>query len=344
MEALHAIPDALEFFDFGTRRFVGNARRTIRQIPAQEALKRWELWVAQGLAALLTLHEAGFLHGAIDPSALIITADGNLRLGGLQGVHEAGTVGTVDSFHPNNLHLPPEQLLYAAFRQATPFQTAYQALQQANWPMDQLTSIFPSIQYTRPALFGLYERIQSEPTYLGMLQAGDVWMLGFSLLSVYYELLEWPYAMTTEFYQTKHDTFHDLIETMVRVNPADRVTAREALLVWAPQEIPKTSSPVTTVPQATPVQQVVNNSLTNMATDAITESVGSVSESLPVDAGVATADAMTVADTVAAADLAAAAVFAGGAAAVKPLQGHRPYLTLQSHPAGRNKTRRSPRN
>ncbi len=309
MDRLHALPDAGDFFDFSARRFVGTARRMIRTVPASEGLKQWDLWVAQALTAVAKLHDAGLLHGAIDPAALVINEDGNLRLGSLQKVREDTTPVTTNPFQPNNLLLPPEQNLYAAFKDAIPFQTAYQSLQQANWSMDQLATIFPTIQFTRPAMFGLYELIQSDPAYQGMQKAGDVWMVGFALLSVYYEWLEWPYAASAEFYQTRHEAFHDLVENMVRVLPADRITAVEALKQWAPQEVAAATNTIASTPSVTD-----ETSDAGAAADVTVASPSSVS------------------------------VIGGGSGDSGEPRRRRPYLALQSHPAGRSRTRRSPRN
>ncbi len=310
MDTLKDLPAANDFFSFETRRFVGNSTKTVRTVVAHEGFKAWDLWVAQALAALAKLHDAGYIHGAIDPSALVINEDGNLRLGGLQKVHLAEeALATSDSFAPNNLLLPPEQNMYAAFKNCVPFQTAFHTLQQVNWSMDQLETIFPTIQFTRAAMFGLYETVQSEVKYSAMQRAGDVWMLGFSLLTVYYGWLEWPYALTTEFYQTRHEVFHDLIEQMVRVNPADRIHAAEALAMWAPQE----------------VKMAVTSGATAAAPSVVETSATSVETAAPsVETAVETSAAPSVAET----------AVAGR---------RRPYLALQSHPAGRNKTRRSPR-
>ena len=307
MESLQQLPDASNYFDFSTRRFVGNAKRTLRQVPAAEALKHWELWVSQALAALAKLHDAGYIHGDIDASALIINEDNNLRLGALQKIRRDGDVGIVESFAPNNLLLPPEQNLYAAFQKSIPFDTAFQTLNQANWPMDQLQTIFPKIQFTHAVMFGLYKLVQSLPTYADMQKAGDIWMLAFTLLEKYYEILNnWSYSITSEFYQTKHEAFHDLIEQMVRVNPMDRVGVLKALEMWAPQEL-------RAKPEATPVAPEV-------AEEAPTSSASSSSPSV------------TVAPSATAAPSATPSANAQ----------RRPYLTLQSHPAGRNKTRRNP--
>jgi serine/threonine protein kinase len=303
MEQLQQNPDASEYFDFSTRRFVGNAKRTLRQVSAPESFKNWDLWVSQALAALAKLHEAGFVHGAIDPSVLVINEQNNLRLGGLQKIREK-SVTVIEPFAPNNLLLPPEQNLYAAFRQSVPFERAFQSLAQANWSQDQLETIFERIKFSHPIMFGLYEKIQSEPLYSKMQQAGDVWMLGFALLSRYYELLEWPYVTTTEFYQTRHEEFHDLIESMVYVNPSNRVTALEALKVWAPQEVPTVSVSPSLSPTAAVTSDVASDAVLNTVTDAV------VGVALVGGAGAATAS-------------------------------RRPYLALQSHPAGRSKTRRS---
>ncbi len=303
MDTLKELSDAADYFSFNTRRFVGNAERTVRTVVAPEGFKSWDLWVAQALAALAKLHDAGYIHGAIDPSVLVINEDGNLRLGGLQKVHlEEEMPVSSEPFAPNNLLLPPEQNMHAAFRNCIPFQTAFHTLQQVNWSMDQLETIFPTIQFTRAGMFGLYETVQSEVKYGAMARAGDVWMLGFSLLTVYYGWLEWPYALTTEFYQTRHEVFHDLIEQMVRVNPADRIRAGEALAMWVPQ-------------------------------DAATVKTGETAETAEPNDVPVSATSAPVSDV-------AAAAAAGGASVPGR---RRPYLTLQSHPAGRNKTRRSPR-
>jgi hypothetical protein len=182
--------------------------------------------------------------------------------------------------------------------------------------MDQLETIFPMIQFTRAGMFGLYETVQSEVKYGAMARAGDVWMLGFSLLTVYYGWLEWPYALTTEFYQTRHEVFHDLIEQMVRVNPADRIRAGEALATWAPQE----------------VGVAVKTGDTAKTTETVEKAEEAEETETPNDAPVSATSA-PVSDAVAAA--------AAGGASVPGRR--RPFLTLQSHPAGRNKTRRSPR-
>lgn len=301
------IPDATEYFDFSARRFVGNTKRTVRAVAPSESFKYWELWVAQAFAALAKLHEAGLVHGSIDPSALVIT-DNNLRLGALQKVHEDTDLPVTDTFAPNNLLLPPEQNLWAAFQGAVPFQTAYTALSQANWSMDQLETIFPRIEFSRPAMFGLYEKIQSAPAYRDMQRAGDVWMLGFALLSRYYEMLEWPYAITAEFYQTKHEDFHDLIEQMVRINPVDRITVLEALGTWAPGE----------------AKALKGSTASASASAAISETPVAATVEIAIEPPVAPVETPSETATVT-------------AAVARP----RPYLTLQSHPAGRNKTRRS---
>lgn len=300
------IPDATEYFDFSVRRFVGNTKRTVRAVSPSDSFKYWELWVAQAFAALAKLHEAGLVHGAIDPSALVITEDNNLRLGALQKVHEDTELLTTDAFAPNNLLLPPEQNLWAAFQGTVPFQTAYTALSQANWSMDQLETIFPRIEFSRPAMFGLYEKIQSAPAYRDMQRAGDVWMLGFGLLSRYYEMLEWPYAITAEFYQTKHEIFHDLIEQMVRVNPADRISVLEALATWAPGEAKALKGSAA----AASASASASISETETPSETATETPSETATETPSETATVTA---------------------------KP----RPYLTLQSHPAGRNKTRRN---
>jgi hypothetical protein len=213
----------------------------------------------------------------------------------------------VESFAPNNLLLPPEQNLYAAFQKSIPFDTAYQSLNQANWPMDQLQTIFPKIQFTHAVMFGLYKLVQSLPTYADMQKAGDIWMLAFTLLEKYYEILNnWSYSITSDFYQTKHEAFHDLIEQMVRVNPMDRVGVLKALEMWAPQEL-----------RAEPVAPEIAE---EVSASAVT--------------------AATAATAAAAAPSATPSVTA--ATAVTATAQRRPYLALQSHPAGRNKTRRNP--
>ena len=306
MERLQALPNAAEYFTF-TRRFVGNPERTIRQIPPAEAFKSFDMWVGQAIAALAKLHDAGFLHGSLDPSALVINGTGDLRLGGLQKIRE--DVGSGD-FQPTNLVLPPEQNLYAAFQASIPFNTAFQALQQANWSMDQLQSIFPSFDAGRPHMFALYEKIQVPSKYAEIQEAGDVWMLGFSLLTVYYEMLaKWPYAAGEEFYQNKNEAFHDLIETMTRLNPDHRIRAVEALKVWAPNSLPsetsETPSPSETSETPSPSETVPETPLPS-ETVPETHLPSDTSETVPVK--------------------------------------RRPYLALQSHPAGRNKTRRNLRN
>ncbi len=320
------VPNATDYFDFSTRRYVGNVRKTLGQVASSEGMKSWELWVAQALAALAKLHEAGFLHGGIQTSTLVINEDGNLRLGGLQKARERTQTGPTEPFAPNNLVLPPEQNLYAAFQNSVPFETAYQSLTQANWPMDQLETVFPRITFKRPVLFGLYERIQSASSYADMQQAGDVWMLGFSLLSKYYEMLEWPYVTQTDFYQTKHEDFHDLIEQMVSVNPSARISAAKALALWVPQEVQAAQNQ--TVQQVSEVTKAAAASDASADPAAAATAVASQNdhvhvnenEHLPVPSANETTTDVSV-----------------------PVK-RRPYLTLQSHPAGRSKTRRSLRN
>jgi serine/threonine protein kinase len=314
MERLQALPDAADYFSLNTRRFVGNPERTLRAMLPAEAFKSFDLWVGQALAALAKLHEAGFLHGSIDPSALVINADGNLRLGGLQKVREdvgnaeenPGNPGNPGEFNPTNLFLPPEQNLYAAFRASIPFQRAYAALQQANWILDQLQTVFPSFNASRHHMFALYEKVQLSTDWANMQRASDVFMLGFALLTVYYELLEkWPYAASEEFYETKHEAFHDLIEEMTRFQPDQRIAAGDALRMWAPDA----------------VNAPVQNTETNVASLVASPAVESVSQPALLSASAASQyDVLQ-----------------------KPLPNRR-VLALHSHPEGRSKTRRSPRN
>jgi hypothetical protein len=161
-------------------------------------------------------------------------------------------------------------------------------------------------------MFALYEKIQVPSQYAGMQEAGDVWMLGFSLLTVYYELLaKWPYASGEEFYQNKNEAFHDLIEAMTRLNPEHRLTAAEVLQQWVPS-----ASNAAVISENVAENAMISENAENVAENTANASNAAV-----------TAETAAIAEN-----------------AVSVSRRGRPYLTLQSHPAGRNKTRRNYRN
>ncbi len=187
----------------------------------------WETWVLQALQALASLHAAGFVHGALHPTALRV--EESLRIGSLQHVRPKDAAVPLDTFHANTLFTPPEILLYWGKHQGVAFAKMYQGLKQENWPIDQIETFFPDIQHTQTVLQKVYDGVDRIQEWS---EASDAWMLGYSLLSVYTEMLQNPFAITSKFYKDRHGDFLDLVERMVQPDPSQRPTAAVLVSQW----------------------------------------------------------------------------------------------------------------
>jgi hypothetical protein len=245
MEKLHESTNATQYFSFATRKHVGAVDKALSQrVESREAWDMWEIWVSEALVALGRLHELGYIHGAITPTSLRVE-ETTLKLGGLQQIRSRGSLPPIDVFQANTLYTPPELLIYWGTKQGLSLSSMIHALKQENWPMDQIASFFPDHDHSPAVLQKIYEESKIQMPELG--ESSDVWMLGYSLLTVYAEMLQNPFAITSEFYKNRHEEFLDLLGTMVRPDPLTRPRIHE--LAWT---LPtKTSEP--SLPSETPV-------------------------------------------------------------------------------------------
>lgn len=226
MEKVHAIPNAELQFSFASRKMINPMEKAVSQrAETREIWDLWESWVLQALQALGSLHAAGLVHGAIHPTALRV--DETLRIGNLQHVRPKNAAIPIDTFHANTLFTPPEILLYWGRHQGVSFANMYHSLKQENWPMDQIETYFPDIQHTQSVLQKVYDGLDQD-----WAEASDVWMLGYSLLSVYTEMLQNPFAITSAFYRDRHGDFLDLVEKMVQPNPSQRASIAALVSQW----------------------------------------------------------------------------------------------------------------
>lgn len=228
------IPDKLrnsanadKYFSFGQRNHVGAMDKAISQrAESREAWDMWETWVFQAIEAVRRLHELGYVHGAITPSVLRI--DDSLKLGGLNRVRPRGSTPPLDVFEANALGIPPELLLYWGTKEGRTFSCMMEDLRLKNWPMNEIQRFFENHMYTDSVFHAIQINVNDNIAELG--EAIDVWMLGYSLLSVYTSMLGNPFAINSEFYTKHHEEFLDLIEGMVHPDPTKRPKLSE--LKW----------------------------------------------------------------------------------------------------------------
>jgi serine/threonine protein kinase len=174
----------------------------------------WEAFMTQALEALCRLHSLGFVHGSIDASTLRI--DTTLRLHVPQ-IHGAETEFPAEDFRPHNVLYAPERIIHQGKAEGLSLFTVMTAMESENYPADRISTAFGgSIPYT--AIW------DSPPDP----KAGDVWMLGYTLYQVYSDMISAASC------HTKHDSFMDVIGSMVALNPAKRWTAKMALDAWFP--------------------------------------------------------------------------------------------------------------
>lgn len=216
---------------FQTSRRLGALDRSVQQIPPATALQHLDAWIGRALEALAALHKAGLRHGDIDVSVLRVDPTAmTLRLGGVLGAFYEFDTPPQEPFDAHNLVAPPERLLWDGHRQGLMFSEMMLAIEEENPSYEMIPGILPDLPYTRATYQHIYESIQSGRTPAW--EAGDVWMLGFSLLRYYEELMAWPYVMSSEFYRTRHEQFMDLLGKMVAPRPNQRITAAEAVGFW----------------------------------------------------------------------------------------------------------------
>jgi hypothetical protein len=222
--------DRSRYFTTNSRMLVGAADVSIAAIPPAEAIKSFDEWVRALLEALKLLHDADLIHGGIDVGSLRIGAEGQarLRIAG-QTLRTTGDPMPRQSFDVHVLSAAPEQLLWNGKSQGLPFSTMYAALMRENFAIDRIGSMFPTLRYGRPCLFATYELMEMSPPDGA---ATDVWMLANALMMVYSEILTWGFVISSDFYQTKHEQFMDLLEHMLECDPRKRWTVDQLLEAW----------------------------------------------------------------------------------------------------------------
>lgn len=257
MDRLQDIADADTMFQRGRRLALNSMDRALSQVSAQMAMDHWATWVAQALRALSALHDAGLAHGSIDGAALRVDPEtAALRLGGLQNVFDVRVRQEPphESFNPRSTVYPPERLMAQGREDGLTFTAIYAAIEGDNYAFDQIPAIFTELAYSRPIMRHMYETLDPMDY-----QAGDVWMLANTLFTVYDNLLgTTPYVMSTDFYRAHHDDFMDLMESMLELEPAKRITAADALSRWLsltepPSVSPAPSSASFSVPSVSPL-------------------------------------------------------------------------------------------
>jgi hypothetical protein len=238
--------DATKYFSFASRNHVGAGDKALSQrAESREAWDMWETWVQQAIDAVRRLYELGYVHGAISPAVLRV--DDSLKLGGLQHVRPRGSLPPLDVFHANTLYTPPELLLYWGAKQGIPFSNMAHALKQENWPMDQIETFFPEHTHTDTVLHSIYTAANTNITDLD--EASSVWMLGYSLLTVYATMLQNAFAINSEFYKNRHVDFLNLIGAMVHPDPSKRPKISE--LIWSVPSVVETTAAAETVVDST---------------------------------------------------------------------------------------------
>jgi hypothetical protein len=207
----------------------------LHQIPPLQVLHAWEAYVTQALEALSRLHSLGFAHGCIDASSLRI--DTTLRLCVSQ-IQKQDVPFPPEEFRAHNVLYPPERLIHQGKTEGLSLSTVMTAMESENYPSDRISTAFGgSIPYKT-----IWE---SEPDP----QAGDVWMLGYTLFQVYSDMISVASC------HTKHDSFMNVVEAMVALNPAKRWTAKMALAAWFPCAPPIDEQSDDELPDEPPVRR-----------------------------------------------------------------------------------------
>jgi serine/threonine protein kinase len=308
---------------FQTSRRMVSMDRSVQQIPPVTALQHLDAWIGRALEALEALHKAGLRHGDIDLNTLRIDpASMTLRLGGVLTAFYEYEAPPQEPFDSHNLVAPPERLFWDGYRQGRMFSEMMLAIEEENPSYEMIPAILPQLPYTRATYQQIYESIQSGKTPMADIWgAGDVWMLGFSLLRYYEELMAWPYVMSSEFYRTRHEQFMELLGRMLSPLPNHRITAVEAVGFWIGTK--PTSS------DDDDDESDVDNA----------ESASTIASTT----GAPTIASTTGASTTGASTTGASTTGASTTETPVPPRQRRLVLNVHRDPAGRSKTRRSPR-
>jgi serine/threonine protein kinase len=224
MEALLGIKQHEMYF----RMRRGDKDKPLSSYKPAIAFEHLGIWFAQACESLARLHAAGLMHGFLTPHSLLIdSSDMRLRIGNLEKIQPASDAYPVEPFDPHNLIHPPERLLLSAKRETVPFTSAYTAIEDDNYGFEAIQLFLPEIQYDRKMFSTVYESAEDCDR-----TKGDVWMLGFSFLREYRNLMMWSQTLSAAFYRTEHLRFKMVLEHMLHGNPARRISAADAFTEW----------------------------------------------------------------------------------------------------------------
>jgi len=237
----------------------------------------------------------------------------------------------------------PERHRLLGFTQGVSLQTQIHLLDTHNEAFEIMESMVRL--YLSPIEYGMLGTDQNGFAPLDK-DAEQVWLFALRWLTHYYECLMEPLAIRTEFYQQSNGKFLDLMTKMLQYNPKKRISFHDALLSWYPTSSVFLTPPMpldnhSTIDPSLPEQEVnldehcnhdLSGSAAPVAAQEDTKEVSS-DECHSHDHAEPVVTSVTVP--------AAPAVPAAPSA---PSLMRRLALKRPDGPAGRNKTRRSPRN
>jgi len=203
----------------------------IAQVPPTEVFENWKGWVQHLLTSLSVLHGEGYVAGSITPQSLIVGVNDTVRLRLLPATFRKPSESEpeYEPFNPASRFLAPERLVAIGKDDGLTARQIYKTIFEKNPAFERVSAVFPTLSHD----FGQYQTLYDQDAVDA--EREDVWMLAYSLLSVYVDLLTYDDVFATEFYREEHERFMDLLEAMLQTAPAERLTARNALLVWLGQ-------------------------------------------------------------------------------------------------------------